>query len=108
MRKEIVLILIFMFMAAVASYADMYNDQTTTTNNDEYSAGFFSDNSSSHEEDSGYGLFRSSDPISPGDRPGGGGGIGQENTPLGDGLITLLVCSALLVIVKEVVKKFKR
>ena len=98
-----------MFMAAAASYAEMYDNQTTTTNNDEYSGGLFSDNSSSHLEDSGYGLFRSSDdPFSPGDRPGGGGGIGQESTPLGDGLITLLVCSVLLIAVKEVVKKFKR
>jgi len=109
MKKIIVTILIFMFTATAANCAGLFSNERSSDS--EYSGGLFSESSSSPERDSGYGLFRSNDPFSPGDRPGSGGGIGQEdgNAPVGDGIIVLVVCSAILIVVKTIVaKKFKR
>jgi len=108
MKKVIVTILIFVFAATAVSYAGIYKSQAAE--NERYSGGIYSNPSVDSEgKDSGYGLFRSSAP-GPGNRPGNGGGIGQEGTdaPLGDGIIVLVVCSAILIIVKVIVKKFKR
>jgi len=108
MKKIIVTILIFVFTAATASCVGLFSNENT--NNDRYEGGLFSESSSSPGRDSGYGLFRSSDPFDPGDRPGGGGGIGQDkgDAPIGDGIIVLVVCSVLMVTVKVIVKRFKQ
>jgi len=100
MKKIIVTILIFMFTATVANCAGLFASE-----DNEYSVGLFSDTSAFSEGDSGYGLFRYSDDTF--DRPGNGGGIGVDNesAPVGDGIIALVVCSALMTVVKVIAAK---
>jgi len=103
MKKIIVTILIFMFTGTVANCEGLFAGEDSG-----YSGGLFSESSSSGG-DSGYGLFRSSN--DPFDRPGVGGGIGEgnENAPVGDGIIVLVVCCAFVIVVKVIVaKRFKR
>ena len=99
-----------MFVAAATGYAGIYTSQPA--DGERYAGGIYSNSSvnalGSSNQNSG--LFRSSAP-SPGNRPGNGGGIGQEevgDAPLGDGLLVLVVCSVLLVVVKIIVRKFRR
>jgi len=101
MKKIIVTILIFMLTGTVANCQGLFAGEDSG-----YSVGLFSEPSSGG--DSGYGLFRSSN--DPFDRPGIGGGIGEdnENAPVGDGVIVLVVCCALLALVKVFTKKFRR
>ncbi|MCL1934626.1 MAG: hypothetical protein FWF53_12535 [Candidatus Azobacteroides sp.] len=58
--------------------------------NDYFSSGTLNDHG---------GFFRDSSADNPGERPGNGGGIGQE-APVGDGLLVLTVCCVGLLIVK--------
>lgn len=100
-----------MFAATATSYAGIYRSQPE--DNKRYSGGIYSNPSpsaNSSEKDSSFGIFRSS-PTNPGDRPGSGGGIGQEDkgdAPLGDGIVLLTAGCVLLIIVKVVVMKIKR
>jgi len=108
MKKIIVSTLMIMFAATAASYATIYTSQAE---GDESYGGIYSNHSVDAEEnDSGFGLYRSSDP-DPGGRPGSGGGIGQEDVedvPSGDGLTVLIACSVLLIVVKLLAKQFRR
>ena len=104
MKKIIVTILIFMFTGTVANCQGLFASEDSGN-----SVGLFSEPSSSPGGDSGYGLFSSSN--DPFDRPGIGGGIGEDkgDSPVGDGIIVLVVCSAILVVMKVFsTKKFRR
>jgi len=118
MKQIIIAITLLLCMTTANSYAGLYSRDTEIRYRQETaetrSGGFFrSDNAFSSEseiaENRGGGLFRSSGIEGPGDRPTSGEGIGQEHeAPLGDGLLVLSVCSALLMVVKNVVKRFKK
>jgi len=110
MRKLMVILSIFMFVTtatATASYTGLYKSGAE----ENYAGGIYSNRSgNSEEEDSGFGIFRSSEP-DPGGRPGSGGGIGQEDgkdVPSGDGLMVLIACSLLLIVGKLLAKKLRR
>ena len=108
MKKISITILIFIFTATTVNYAAIYRNEKTDGNESPDTESLYeksSDNfiNSSHsvgdsEENSG-GLFRSDPNSGPGGRPIIGDGIG-EDSPLGNGLPTLVVLSILLGILK--------
>ena len=117
MKKTVVAVFIFLFIATAMIYAGIFRDQANDTNNN--SSGIAGSNygnthDSEREADENYGGFFG-DPLrgpsgndpDPGGRPGSGGAIGQEEAHLGDGLSVLIACCAVLVIVKTVNKKRK-
>jgi hypothetical protein len=91
MKKIIILTAIFIISATSAGYAGIFRDQQenassrNTSMQHENNAGSSGGTSS---DDSG-GFFRNSGPGDPGDRPGDGGGIGQD-APVSDGLGVLM------------------
>ena len=97
MKKTLIAITIFLFAATVISYAGIYKEQS----NNPSSSSIYGSNNSTENNDSGNsgGLFRNSTADDPGGRPGNGGGIGQES-PVGDGLPILILCSLILFVVK--------
>jgi len=109
MVKGVLIVLFFMFIATTPGYAEIYTGETIDYGGN--AGGIYSNTSdNSEEKNSGYGIYKSLAP-SPGNRPDNGGGIGQENgkdMPIGNGLTVLVVCSVILVIVKEFMRKFKR
>ena len=105
-RKAFFLLLFFSCtVTATISYAGFFresSDVNTGKETPDNCGGFFKkDNNcfSSGTSDNRGGFFRDSSADNPGERPGNGGGIGQE-APIGDGLLVLTVCCAGLVIVK--------
>ena len=113
MEKKLITTFILLFTVMTVSYAGLYKSKSVPNEAEERSGGALykspSDGSLSFDNQ-GSGLFKS-DPLSPGDRPGNGGGIGQseaEDEPIGDGIIVLSVCCAIMVVVKGVANKIKR
>lgn len=97
MKKTVATIMIILFTAIGTGYAQIYKSQETkpgTTSGLKDSPASHSDDVSGNSE-----FFRAGDATGPGDRPGNGGGIGQE-APLKDGLHVILVCSLIFGIVK--------
>jgi hypothetical protein len=101
MKKIIILTIIFIVSATSAGYAGIFRDQQenassrNTSMQHENNAGSPEGTSS---DDYG-GFFRNSGPGAPGDRPGTGGGIGQ-NAPVSDGIPVILVCCAFFIVIK--------
>jgi len=108
MIKRIVIVLIFMYTAITPGNAGIYTGKAIDYGGN--AGGIYSNISDNSEgKNSGYGIYKSF-ASSPGNRPGIGDAIGQEqeDAPLGDGLTVLVVCSAILLIAKEIANKFKR
>jgi len=109
MKKVILSLLLFIFVAMATGYAGIYKSQEADDGN--YAGGIYDNPSaSSGGDDSGSGFFRSSEP-NPGGRPGDGGGIGQDDkddAPLGNGIVVLSACCVLFVIAKEAGRKLKK
>jgi len=106
MKKIVTTILIFMFTATVAGYAQIYGRQGTENTE---TTGIYNDLSvnSTNNADEGSrrfgGLYRS-DTQGPGLRPKPDGGIGKE-APIKDGLGVLLACSVVFGIVEVILHK---
>ena len=98
MKKISVTILVYLFAATTAGYAQFFRDRDT--NNDRTTENAYG---SSRSENNSAGFFRSSEADGPGDRPGSGGGIGQgQDAPLKEGLHVLLGCCLIFGVVKVV------
>jgi hypothetical protein len=110
MKKILSLTILFLFIATIQSYAGFFKSQQENENSSENTETLYDNNtnSSGNETLDDYGgFFRSSTADSPGGRPGGGGGVGQE-APLGSGLHVLITCCAVLSIVKIFIKEEKK
>jgi len=100
MKKIIIAITILLFAATLTAYAGIYRETSTTPSST--NSGSNSDNSDGGNNGA---LFRNSSADNPGGRPGNGGGIGQDESPIGDGLPVLIVCSLIFIAVKFWTKK---
>ena len=98
MKTTRITIMLFLFVLVTASHAGIYRNQPADDNETADPSSTLYGNSSGSSEES-LGLFRSSSASNPVNRPGNGGGIGQS-TPIGDGVIILIVCCLLMVGVK--------
>jgi len=104
MKKILFTILIFLSIATTTSYAQIFKDKMP---DNKRTTGIYDNTPKNIESDKNYlGFFRNNSPAGPGDRPGSGEGIGQA--PIKDGILLLVAYSALLVVVKVIVRKFKR
>jgi hypothetical protein len=107
MKKILFTITIFLF--AVSSYAEIKRSESTN-NEEQYSSGgglYGNSYSTSVEENSGSGVYKTTDNPNDGTRPGGGEGIGQE-TPVGNGLCVLAVCCLIYCVAKTVKNKTRK
>jgi len=99
MKKIIITIIIFLFIATLTSNAQLFKNREPVNN--ELATGLTNNSSrGSDVEDNSVGLFRNGGSApEPGDRPGNGGGIGQE-APLGDGMTVLIASCIIFGIIK--------
>ena len=100
MKKIIFTILIILFTATATGNAQIFKSQDVGT---EKPSGL---NANTQDSNEGGGFFRS-EPNDPGNRPGNGGGIGQEE-PIKDGLGVLIACTMVFSLVKIVNNKRRR
>jgi len=99
MKKIKIIIITFLFAFATTSYAEIYkNNSESGSSNQSFSLYGNSETSTTAETGSSGGLFRDSPAPGPGERPGSGG-IGQDETPVGEGLDILVECCILFGIV---------
>ena len=92
-----------LFTITTPAYSQIYKSQGAYHDKENSGGSIYGNNYSTSSGDSESGLFRAADSSNPLDRPGenGGGGIGEENSPLGDGLFAWLAgCAVMFVIVK--------
>ena len=104
MKKIQIIIITFLFaLPATTSYAKIYESRVTSGEETVgRSGGFFSnpgDNSGREPSEDYGGFFRDSPEDDLTERPGSGGGIGQE-APLGGGFRLLFICCFIYGIVK--------
>jgi hypothetical protein len=98
-----ILITIMIFLVTITGYAGIYRSESA--NDGQYGGGLYENSyNTSVGENSGYGGIYRSSADDPGDRPGSGGGIGQ-NAPLGDGVRSIVVCCLIYGLVKIINKK---
>jgi len=92
MKKIIIITAAFIFTFATTSYAEIYkNDSESGSSVQSFS---LYGNAETATPGSSGGIYRDSPAPGPGDRPGSGG-IGQDETPIGDGLNVLVECCIL-------------
>jgi len=92
MKKILITLMIFLSTSTMISYAGINENEKSSSG---YGAlyGSSNNNNTTQGDSNGGGLYRASSADNPGNRPGNGGGIGQEEeSPVGSGLRTLLIC----------------
>jgi len=95
MKKIKIIITAILFAFATTSYAGIYkNDSESGSSDQPFSLYGNSGTSTTATTGSSGGLYRDSPAPGPGERPGTGG-IGQDETPIGDGLDVLVECCIL-------------
>jgi len=100
MKKISILLMIFLFTATTVNYAAIQKEKPDDTKAPDtglytdHSSAFDNSLKSSDAEGDAGSLFRSGPADGPGGRPGVGDGIG-EDTPLGNELPELFICSIL-------------
>ena len=92
MKKIKIIIITILFAFATTSYAGIYKNDSESGSSDQ-SFSLYGNSVTATPGSSG-GLYRDSPAPGPGDRPGSGG-IGQDETPVGDGLDVLVECCIL-------------
>ena len=101
MKKIIVITAALIFAFATTSYAGIYKNDSESGSSDQSFSLF--ENSVTATPGSSGGLYRDSPAPGPGDRPGSGG-IGQDETPISDGL-DVLVESCILFGIGGIIKE---